>query len=98
MLREKFFPSQSEHQTPATCRIDGVLVHTIPICIILSNTSGAPIGNRENSLSSKCWTFRWTNSRLLNLIPADQLSVLDPLWTKMLYSAIVASQHSYSVT
>lgn len=94
ILREKFFPSQSEYQTPA--RIDGVQVHTISTCIIFSNMSGAPSqGNKHNSSLSKCWDFRWTNSRLLNLIPADQLSALDPLWTKMLYSAIVGSQHSY---
>ena len=103
-LREKFFPSRGRYQAKIPASIDGIQVHYIPMCVTFSNRTlelldhlldGGINNHNVNSSISKCINFRWTNSRLLNIIPADQLSAMDPLWTKMLYSAIVSAR-SYS--
>ena len=95
-LREKFFPSRSQYRAKDPTSIDGIQVAFLPICVMFSNRShGSDHFNGNNSLNgliTRCMNFRWTNSRLLNIIPVDQLSALDPFWTKMLYSAIVSSR------
>lgn len=95
-LREKFFPSRSRYRARDPASIDGIQVDLLPICVTFSSKSfGMDDFNGNISLNgstSKCMNFRWTNSRLLNIMPADQLSALDPFWTKILYSAIVSSR------
>ena len=92
-LREKFFPSRSRYRAKDPASIDGIQVEFLPICVTFSPGLDHVNGNISlNGSITRCMNFRWTNSRLLNIIPVDQLSALDPFWTKMLYSAIVSSR------
>ena len=93
-LREKFFPSRSHYRARDPASIDGIQVDLLSICVTFSFGMDDFHGNNIslNGSTSKCMNFRWTNSRLLNIMPADQLSALEPFWTKLLYSAIVSSR------
>ena len=95
-LREKFFPSWSQYRAKDPANIDGIQVDFLPMCVTFSSSKSSGLDHLNGNISlngsiSRCMNFRWTNSRLLNIIPADQLSALDPFQTKMLYSAIVSS-------
>lgn len=96
-LREKFFPSRSRYRANDPSSIDGIQVDFLPMCVTFSSSKISGLDHLNGNISlngsiSRCMNFRWTNSRLLNIIPADQLSALDPFQTKMPYSAIVSSR------
>ena len=83
---------------PRVSAIEGFYCIPIDICLTFKyNQSLTPDKtnvsntNEEEQNSTACWTFQWTNSLLMNLIPGDILLAMDPTYTNMLYSNIIES-------
>ena len=93
-IRQTFFPVMNYRYW----QVDGAEIIPIDICLTFKyNQSLTPDKtnvsntNEEEQNSTACWTFQWTNSLLMNLIPGDILLAMDPTYTNMLYSNIIES-------
>ena len=93
-IKQAFFPVMNYRYW----QVDGAEVITINICLTVKGIYKTSVQiNDSNTIKENllknftCWNFQWTNSLLLNLIPADILIAMDPLFTCMLYSGIVES-------
>ena len=88
-MRDAFFPTRNDRYW----QVDGVKVLLINVCVSLANTSSylqceGEEGNNPGE-TRKCWSFHWTNSRLLNLISGEILLAMDISTTKYMYTGIV---------
>ena len=93
-IKQAFFPVMNYRYW----QVDGAEVIPINICLTIHGSNYTSMEmNALNTTSGElvknsiCVTFQWTNSLLLNLIPADILIAMDPLFTCTLYSDIVNS-------
>ena len=97
IIKQTFFPATNYRYW----QVDGAEVVCFKVCVMISE---APLINNTNIINANdssegCtehWTFHWTNSLLLNLIPGDLLLAMDPVQSVILYSNIV--QHPYRRT
>ena len=89
-MRDAFFSTKNDRYW----QVDGVKVVSIYICVSLANsTSVLQCEGEANVLGEtrKCWSFHWTNSRLLNLISGELLLAMDVVTTKYIYPGIVGN-------
>ena len=94
LLRQAFFPSTNYRYW----QVDGAEIIPISICVTLHNNteeeSGIECSLTENDEVTNCtllWSFHWTNSLLMNIIPGDILLAMDSTFTTIMYSAIIKS-------
>ena len=98
MMKLSFFPVHSLRWLAV-----GVDIIPISVCVTIRNTSSCQFDmvNESPTLSNasenrhfhQCWTFRWTNSPLLNLNPMDQLLAFEPFLVTTIYSGIAGDIH-----
>ena len=96
-IKQAFFPVMNYRNW----QIDGTQVIPIDVCIVIEGKHNTSMQTNDSTAikeelsrnSTTCWTFQWTNSLLLNLIPADILMAMDPAFTCLLYSDIVESYY-----
>ena len=99
-MKQVFFPAMNFR----FWQMDGAEVIPIDVCVTfhkqLSPKQGNATENTENLVTEfeQCWSFLWTNSLLLNLIPGDILLAMDPCSTIILYSDIVGSRRPRGLT
>ena len=96
-MKQVFFPAMNFR----FWQVDGAEIIPIDVCVTfhenivqLSPKQGNTTKSTENLVTEieQCWSFLWTNSLLLNLIPGDILLAMDPCSTVILYSDIVGSR------
>ena len=95
-MKQVFFPAMNFR----FWQVDGAEVIPIDVCVMF-HESIAQLPTKQGSAMNieddlvrdfeQCWSFLWTNSLLLNLIPGDILLAMDPCFTAILYSDIVGS-------
>ena len=93
MMKQVFYPVLGPHYWLA----NGVYMVWIDVCITVrvvkscprTTNEQAPSNISENGQFQGCWSFRWTSSSLLNLIPVDQLLAFEPLFVSAIYSQTV---------
>ena len=98
ILKQTFFPSSSYRYW----QVDGAEAIPINVCVTLNNNTNQPgiLTNNETDCTRNCtgsWKFLWTNSLLLNIIPADILLAMDTM-SIMVYSEIIKSSRYRLVT
>ena len=89
-MRDAFFPTKNDRYW----QVDGVKVLSVSVCISLANsTSHLQCKGEEGNdpVETRCWSFHWTNSRLLNLISGEILLAMDIVTTKYIYPGIVGN-------
>ena len=99
IIKKAFFPAMNYRYW----QLDGAEVIPIDICVtfheppplVQCNSTGTSDSEEHiKQHSEACWTFQWTNSLLLNLIPMDTLLRMDTILTSMIYSDIVESRRN----
>lgn len=79
-------------------QVDGVEVILIDVSLSfhvdVQNSTRNMTGHGQQNSSTVHWSFQWTNSLLLNLIPGDVLLAMDPVIAALLYSGIVQSHYN----
>lgn len=99
-MKQVFFPTMNYR----FWQVDGAEVIPIDVCVMFHQSTGPPEQTKLNSTKTRdysvreCWSFLWTNSLLLNLIPGDMLMAMDPCFMVILYSDIVGSYSSRGLT
>ncbi len=90
-MRNAFFPTKNDRYW----QVDGVQVLPISVCVSLVNSTShvERQGEEDNDLKEtrRCWSFHWTNSRLLNLISGEILLAMDIVTTKYIYPGIIGN-------
>ena len=90
-MRDAFFPTKNDRYW----QVDGVKVLSINVCVSLANSTSHSQcegeGKEDNDLgeTKMCWSFHWTNSRLLNIISGEILLAMDIVTTKYIYPGVV---------
>ena len=82
-------------------QVDGAEVIPINVCVtfhdstqsVLQQNASATTGE-EMAYNSTCWSFQWTNSLLMNIIPGDVLLAIDSTFANLFYSRIVGSYNN----
>ena len=82
-------------------QVDGAEVIPIDVCVtfydstqsVLQQNTSATTGE-EMANNSTCWSFQWTNSLLMNIIPGDILLAMDSNFANLFYSNIVESSQN----
>ena len=90
-MRNAFFPTNNDRYW----QIDGIQVLPISVCISMANSTShlEHKGEEDNNIEEtrRCWSFHWTNSRLLNLISGEILLAMDIVTTKYIYPGILGA-------
>ena len=95
-MKQAFFPAMNFR----FWQVDGAEVIPIDVCVTFHKSIAQLPPNQDNPINTgdnlvrdfeQCWSFLWTNSLLLNLIPGDILMAMDPSLTAIFYSGIVGS-------
>ena len=108
LLQQTFFPSSNYRYW----QVDGAEVIPIIVCVTLQNITKQQPGTQCNltdnvmtetdrNVERNCagkWEFLWTNSLLMNIIPADILLAMDTTMSLIVYSEIIKSSHYRRVT
>ena len=103
IIKKAFFPAMNYRYW----QLDGAEVIPIDVCVsfnepppflLCNSTATSDSEVLEYKQHSKaCWKFQWTNSLLLNLIPADTLLAMDTILTSIIYSDIVESRRNREI-
>lgn len=106
LLKQTFFPSTNYRYW----QVDGAEAIPINVCVTLQNNTKQQPGvqcnltdmtETDRNIDRNCtgsWEFLWTNSLLLNIIPADILLAMDTTMSIIIYSEIIKSSSYRRVT
>ena len=108
LLQQTFFPSSNYRYW----QVDGAEAIAIVVCVTLQNITKQQPGTQcnltdnvmtetDHDVERNCagkWNFLWTNSLLMNIIPADILLAMDTTVSLIVYSDIIKSSFNRRVT
>ena len=94
-IKQAFFPVMNYRYW----QVDGAEVIPIRICLTIDGSNDTSWQTNDSNTTTEelprnstfCWSFQWTNTLLLNLIPGDILIAMDTVFTNLLYSNILQS-------
>ena len=94
-IKKAFFPAMNYRYW----QLDGAEVIPIQVCVTFNKLPpliqcDGTVNMFDEQHLDACWTFLWTNSLLMNLIPGDTLLVMDVILTTLIYSDIVESRRN----